>query len=217
MPRAATWSSIRTVTAAAAGILLLATPAFAVHVAPPRGWLSVEADSSVVGDDGSYCLDSGDHASCGDIGELPRSPVTRIEGGETIGFQLNDGWAIERWVVAYQRYTDGRDGPDSERRLAEGRAPKGSPRSRITFEGPPAGDWRLMTFVRFVGPRGSGDTSFYWRLSTLPETAVTAPTPSRSEEERARGAMLAAAAAGIGFAGWQLLRSRRAPRGRRVG
>ena len=145
-------------------------------LAPPDALLSLDGGTRTKGTLGSFCFfETGGSGGCGAVGgPLDLEPMS-FSGGEDATVTLYDDSArIQRWMVEISPYPDG---PEA----ASGESERPHPDVKeIEFSAPPPGDWRVHVSLDFTTATGSGDAFYEWRLSTMPDTAVTASTATSS-------------------------------------
>ncbi len=143
---------------------------------PPDALLSLDGGPSTVGTLGSFCFfETGGSGGCGDVGEPLDLDPTPFTGGEDAMVTLDDDSArIQRWRVEISAYPDG-----AETASYESERPHPDV-TEIQFMAPPPGDWRVHVSLDLTTATGSGDAFYEWRLSSLPDTAMTHPAAASS-------------------------------------
>ncbi len=143
---------------------------------PPDALLSLDGGPGTDGTLGSFCFfETGGSADCGDVGApLDLDPIS-FSGGEDATVTLADDSArIQRWRVEISAYPDG-----AETAAYESERPHPDV-TEIEFTAPPPGDWRVHVSLDLTTATGSGDAFYEWRLSSLPDTAMTDPAAASS-------------------------------------
>ena len=160
-------------------MLTLGGPAAARHpdlLVPPDALLSLDGGPAEAGKLGSYCFFEADGTGgCGDVGEQLELDPTAFSGGEDATITIDDDSArIQRWKVTISGYPDG---PETATYQSERPHPDVR---EIGFMAPPPGDWRVHVSLDLTTATGSGDAFYEWRLSSLPDTAMTGPAAAAS-------------------------------------
>ena len=136
---------------------------------PPDGLLR-SGSESVTGQLGSFCYGK----TCADIGRWPpKSELPELVAQtKSLEFTLGNGEPFVGWTASYNQTAD----DDRSRRLGQGggsfdadaNPAPADQFSDISFDAPPAGDWVVWMFVQLE----SGDLSYAWHVTVLPDTAT---------------------------------------------
>ena len=143
---------------------------------PPDALLSLDGGPAEAGKLGSYCFFEADGSGgCGDVGAPLELDPTPFSGGEDATITIDDDSArIQRWKVTISGYPDG---PETATYQSERPHPDVR---EIGFMAPPPGDWRVHVSLDLTTATGSGDAFYEWRLSSMPDTAMSGPAAPSS-------------------------------------
>ena len=134
---------------------------------PPDGLLS-SGGADVAGKLGSYCYGN----TCADIAQWPpKANLPELVAANDLHFELANAETFVGWQAGFGPKSNG-----SAEILGEGGESfdpdtTGSPAESFTsasFKAPPVGDWVVWLFVDLE----SGDLSYAWHVTVLPDTAT---------------------------------------------